>query len=36
MATIRLLLDEDARMVLAEILRGRGYDAEHVLELALI
>jgi predicted nuclease of predicted toxin-antitoxin system len=33
MAKIRLLLDEDVRPLLAEILRQRGYDAVHVLEL---
>jgi predicted nuclease of predicted toxin-antitoxin system len=32
MAKIRLLLDEDVRPTLAEILRQRGYDAVHVLE----
>ncbi len=30
---VRLLLDEDVRPVLAEILRDRGYDVHHVLEL---
>lgn len=33
MAKIRLLLDEDVRPMLAEILRRRSYDATHVLEL---
>ena len=33
MAAIRLLLDEDVRVLLAEVLRQRGYDAQHVLEL---
>lgn len=33
MAKIALLLDEDVRPVLAEILRQRGYSALHVLEL---
>lgn len=33
MAKIRLLLDEDVRPILAEILRHRGYDVIHVLEL---
>ena len=33
MAQISLLLDEDVRPILAEILRQRGYDAVHVLEL---
>ena len=33
MAAIRLLLDEDVRVLLAEVLRQRGYDAVHVLEL---
>jgi predicted nuclease of predicted toxin-antitoxin system len=32
MATIRLLLDEDVRVLLAEVLRQRGYDAVHVIE----
>lgn len=32
MAAIRLLIDEDVRLLLAEILRQRGYDARHVLE----
>jgi|SRR3989304_7445163 len=32
MADIALLLDEDVRVILAEILRQRGYDAIHVLE----
>ena len=30
MANIILLLDEDVRLVLGEILRQRGYDALHV------
>ena len=33
MAKITLLLDEDVRVLLAEILRQRGYDVVHVLEL---
>jgi len=33
MAKICLLLDEDVRVALAEILRERGYDAVHVLEV---
>ena len=33
MAKITLLLDEDVRVVLAEILRQRGYDVVHVLEI---
>lgn len=33
MAEIILLLDEDVRPLLAEILRQRGHDAVHVLEL---
>ena len=32
MADIALLLDEDVRVILGEILRQRGYDAIHVLE----
>lgn len=32
MAAPSLLLDEDVRVLLAEILRQRGYDALHVLE----
>jgi predicted nuclease of predicted toxin-antitoxin system len=32
-AAIRLLLDEDVRPLLAEILRGRGFDVIHVLEV---
>ena len=32
MAAARLLIDEDVRLLLAEILRQRGYDAWHVLE----
>jgi len=32
MAKIALLLDEDVRPILGEILRQRGYDAIHVLE----
>jgi predicted nuclease of predicted toxin-antitoxin system len=31
--TIRLYLDEDVRVLLADILRQRGYDAIHVLEV---
>ena len=34
MAKIALLLDEDVRPILGEILRQRGYDAIHVLEAA--
>ncbi len=33
MANIALLLDEDVRVKLGEILRQRGYDAIHVLEV---
>jgi len=33
MAKITLLLDEDVRVLLAEILRQRGYDVVHVLEV---
>ncbi len=33
MARPTLLLDEDVRVLLAEILRQRGYDAVHVLEV---
>ncbi len=33
MATIRLLLDEDVRPLLAEVLRERGCESRHVLEL---
>ncbi|OGQ77959.1 MAG: hypothetical protein A3F90_19040 [Deltaproteobacteria bacterium RIFCSPLOWO2_12_FULL_60_19] len=33
MADITLLLDEDVRVVLGEILRQRGYDVIHVLEV---
>jgi len=32
MANIALLLDEDVRVKLGEILRQRGYDVLHVLE----
>ena len=32
MASVALLLDEDVRVALAEILRQRGYDVIHVLE----
>lgn len=32
MAQIALLLDEDVRLMLGEILRQRGYDVIHVLE----
>jgi hypothetical protein len=35
MAKIALLLDEDVRPMLGEILRQRGYDAIHVLEAAV-
>jgi predicted nuclease of predicted toxin-antitoxin system len=34
MTQITLLLDEDVRPLLAEILRQRGYDAVHVLEVS--
>jgi predicted nuclease of predicted toxin-antitoxin system len=33
MASPALLLDEDVRMILAAILRERGYDAVHILEV---
>jgi predicted nuclease of predicted toxin-antitoxin system len=33
MAKITLFLDEDVRVLLAEILRQRGYDAVHVLDV---
>lgn len=33
MAAIRLLIDEDVRLLLSETLRRRGFDAEHVVEL---
>jgi predicted nuclease of predicted toxin-antitoxin system len=33
MSRINLLLDEDVRPILAEIMRQRGYDVTHVLEL---
>jgi hypothetical protein len=33
MAAIRLLIDEDVRPLLAETLRQRGFDAQHVDEL---
>ncbi len=33
MARLALFLDEDVRVVLAEILRQRGYDVVHVLEV---
>jgi predicted nuclease of predicted toxin-antitoxin system len=33
MARVGLLLDEDVRVLLAEILRERGYDMVHVLEV---
>jgi predicted nuclease of predicted toxin-antitoxin system len=33
MAELTLLLDEDVRVLLADILRQRGYDAVHVLEV---
>ncbi|MDA2925121.1 DUF5615 family PIN-like protein [Acidobacteria bacterium AH-259-L09] len=33
MAGISLLLDEDVRVILADILRQRSYDAVHVLEI---
>ena len=33
MAAIRLLIDEDVRPLLAQTLRQRGFDVQHVLEL---
>jgi predicted nuclease of predicted toxin-antitoxin system len=36
MTQITLLVDEDVRPLLAEILRQRGYDAVHVLVACLI
>ena len=33
MSDISLYLDEDVRVLLAEILRGRGYKVSHVLEV---
>jgi predicted nuclease of predicted toxin-antitoxin system len=33
MAAIRLLVDEDVRPLLAETLRQRGFNAQHVVEL---
>ncbi|TAL22918.1 MAG: hypothetical protein EPN94_10255 [Nitrospirae bacterium] len=33
MPKISLYLDEDVRVLLAEILRSRGYDASHVLDI---
>lgn len=33
MASPALLLDEDVRVILAAILRERGYDAVHILEV---
>lgn len=33
MANITLLLDEDVRVVLGEVLRQRGYDTLHVLDV---
>ena len=33
MSEISLYLDEDVRVLLAEVLRNRGYDACHVLEI---
>ena len=33
MSEISLYLDEDVRVLLAEILRNRGYNAYHVLEV---
>jgi predicted nuclease of predicted toxin-antitoxin system len=33
MARISLYLDEDVRVLLAEVLRGRGYDVSHALEV---
>lgn len=35
MAQIRLLLDEDTRILLAPSLRDAGYDAKHVLEVGM-
>ena len=32
MARISLYLDEDVRVLLVEMLRGRGYDVSHALE----
>jgi predicted nuclease of predicted toxin-antitoxin system len=32
MAAVSLYLDEDVRVLLAEVLRSRGYDAGHALE----
>lgn len=33
MTPVSLYLDEDVRVLLGEVLRGRGYDVSHVLEL---
>lgn len=33
MSDISLYLDEDVRVLLAEVLRNRGYNASHVLEV---
>lgn len=33
MSDISLYLDEDVRVLLAEVLRNRGYDVSHVLEV---
>jgi predicted nuclease of predicted toxin-antitoxin system len=33
MASVSLYLDEDVRVLLAEILRGRGYDVIHTIEV---
>jgi hypothetical protein len=33
MAAIRLLIDEDVRLLLSQTLRRRGFDAKHVIEL---
>lgn len=33
MSDVSLYLDEDVRVLLAEVLRNRGYNASHVLEV---
>ncbi len=33
MSQILLCLDEDVRVLLAEVLRSRGYDVYHIIEL---